>query len=67
MVPFRCLVGILGSGALWGQACEGSRRKEAFLLLVGMGFPILFYLGSDRPEGAVQWIQAAMAKRKGET
>jgi len=56
----------------WGLRAGGKKKtawnirgNRAVLLILEDG--TRFYLGSDRPEGAVQWIQAAMAKRKGET
>jgi hypothetical protein len=55
----------------WGIRAGGGKKKawnirgnRAILLTLEDG--TRFYLGSDRPERAVQWIQAAMAKRKRE-
>lgn len=55
----------------WGLRAGGMKKKawnirgnRAVLLILEDG--TRFYLGSDHPERAVQWIRAAMAKRKGE-
>lgn len=56
----------------WGIRAGGNKKRawnirgnRAVLLILEDG--TRFYLGSERPERAAQWIRAAMAKRKGET
>jgi hypothetical protein len=54
----------------WGLR-HGGRKKRAWnirgdrAVLLTLGDGTRFYLGSDRPERATHWIQAAMAKRGG--